>query len=62
MISIINQKVAVKDTSFTLLSHCPHASLFLIKVDLSESNNGNKFTQDCTRHLLHSNRQRVAMP
>ena len=36
--------------------------LFLIKVDLSESNNGNKFTQDCTRHLLHSDRQRVAMP
>lgn len=62
MISIINQKVAVKDTSFTLLSHRSHACLFLIKVDLSESNNGNKFTQDCTRHLLHSDRQRVAMP
>lgn len=62
MISTINQKVAVKDTSFTLLSHRPHACLFLIKVDLSGSNNGNKFTQDCTRHLLHSDRQRVAMP
>ena len=36
--------------------------LFLIKVDLLESNNDNKFTQGCIRHLLHGDRQRVAMP